>query len=256
MGVGLACIGLCILLGIVLSMGKASFLIAGFNMMAKENQDKYDKVALCKFTGKIMFALAFSMVFWVLYQAFEIKCLLYIGVILFLAFLMFLLIYTNTGNRFKIGSSSVGKKQRKVSEYSPMIIGLISLLGSVMFLFVLVNGTKKETEVIIQGNQIVFKGQYGVTDNLKEITDVQLKTNIPAIGMKVNGAGLGEIMKGDFEVEGLGTCRLFVHSEKGPFIYIMVDGKYTIINFKDSNETMAIYEELKKAIESYVKSGN
>lgn len=255
MGVGLACIGLCILLGIVLSMGKGSFLIAGFNMMTKEEQDKYDKVALCKFTGKMMFALAFSMVFWVLYQAFEIKFLLYIGVILFLAFIMFLLIYANTGNRFKIGGSSVEKKQRKVSVKSSMI-GLIIFLGVAIFLFMLFNGTRKEIEVIIQGNQIVFKGQYGVTDNLKEITDIQLKNDIPAIGMKVNGAGLGEIMKGDFEVEGLGTCRLFVHSEKGPFIYMMVDGKYTIINFKDSAKTMAIYEELKKAIESYVKSSN
>ena len=256
MGVGLACIGLCILLGIVLSMGKGSFLIAGFNMKTKEEQDKYDKVALCKFTGKIMFALAFSMVFWVLYQAFKIKFLLYIGVVLFFAFIMFLLIYANTGNRFKIEGGSVEKKQRKVSVNSPMIIGLISLLGVAIFLFVLVNGTKKETEVIIQGNQIVFTGQYGVTDDLKEITDIQLKNDIPAIGMKVNGAGLGEIKKGDYEVEGLGTCRLFIHTEKSPFIYMMVDGKFTIINFKDSTKTMAIYEELKKAIESNAKSGN
>jgi Ca2+/Na+ antiporter len=256
MVVGLACIGLFILLGIVLSMGKGSFLIAGFNTMPKEEQDKYDKAALCKFTGKIMFALAFSMVFWVLYQALEIKFLLYIGLVLFFAFIVFLLIYTNTGNRFKTGGSSAEKKQRKASVNSSMIIGLISLLGAAIFLFVLVNGTKKETEVIIQGNQIVFKGQYGVTDNLKEITDIQLKDDIPAIGMKVNGAGLGEIMKGDFKVEGLGTCRLFVHSEKGPFIYMLVGGKYTIINFIDSAKTMAIYEELKKVIESDVKNSN
>lgn len=252
MGVGFACIGLFILLGIVLSMGKGSFLIAGFNTMTKKEQDKYDKVALCKFTGKIMFALAFSMIFWVLYQAFEIKILLYVGVILFSAFIMFLLIYVNTGNRFKMEGISVEKKKHKLSVKSSLI-GLIIFLGVAIFLFMLINGTKKETEVIIQGNQIAFKGQYGVTDNFEEITDIQLKNDIPAIGMKVNGAGLGEIMKGDFKVEGLGICRLFVHSEKGPFIYMMVDGKYTIINFKDSAKTMAIYEELKKAIESYVK---
>lgn len=253
MGVGVACIGLCIFLGIVLSMGKGPFLIAGFNMMAKEEQDKYDKVALCKFTGKIMFALAFSMVFWVLFQAFEIKFLLYIGVILFIASIMFLLIYANTGNRFKIGGNSVEKQMHKVSAKSS-IIGIVILLGVVAAsVFMFVNGTLKETEVIIQDNQIIFKGQYGVTDGLKEVTDVQLKNDIPAIGMKVNGAGLGEIMKGDFKVEGLGTCRLFVHSEKGPFIYMMVDGKYTIINFKDSAKTKAMYDEINNAIESCEK---
>lgn len=101
MGVGLTCIGLCIVLGIVLSMGKGAFLIGGFNMMTKEEQEKYDKVALCKFTGKMMFALAFSMAFWVLSQAFDIRFLLYIGVVLFFASIMFTLIYTNTGKRYK-----------------------------------------------------------------------------------------------------------------------------------------------------------
>ncbi len=252
MGIGLACIGLCILLGIVLSMGKGAFLISGFNMLTKEEQEKYDKVALCKFVGKMMFALSFSMVFWVLSQALNIKFLLYIGVALFFAFIIFMLIYVNTNNRFKIDSSSAKGKQHKVS-IKPLILGLIILLGVAIFLFILIDGTKKETEIIIQGNQIVFKGQYGVTVVLEEISDIQLKNDIPAIGIKVNGAGLGEIMKGEYKVEGLGTCRLFVHSEKGPYIYIMVDGKYTIINFKDSAKTMAIYEELKKAVDSYKK---
>lgn len=252
MGIGLSCIGLCIFFGIVLSMGKGSFLIGGFNMLTKEEQEKYDKVALCKFIGKMMFAVAFSMVFWVLSLAFDIKFLLYIGVLLFSACIIFMLIYVNTDNRFKIEGSSVKQKQHKVS-VKPLLMGLIVFLGVAIFLFTLISGTKKETEVIIQGNQIVFEGQFGVTDNLEEITDIQLKNELPAIGMKVNGAGLGEIKKGEYKVEGLGTCRLFVHSEKSPFIYMVVDGKYTIINFEDSAKTMAVYEELMRAIESYSK---
>jgi hypothetical protein len=249
MGVGLACIGLLLFLGVVLSMGKGSFLIAGFNMMAKEEQDQYDKAALCKFTGKMMFALAFSMVFWVLYQAFEIKFLLYIGVILFFASIAFLLIYANTGNRFRISSVPVEKKELKASAKLTMIgVAAVLVIAGVSF-FLAINGTLKETEVIIQDNQIVFKGQYGITENLKGITDVQLKNNIPAVGIKTNGAGIGEIMKGDYKVEGLGTCRLFVHSEKGPFIYMMADGKYIIANFKDPAKTAAVYEEIKKAVE-------
>ena len=36
-------------------------MIAGFNTMSEEEKEKYDTVALCKFMGKTMFALSFSM---------------------------------------------------------------------------------------------------------------------------------------------------------------------------------------------------
>ncbi|WP_237475779.1 DUF3784 domain-containing protein [Virgibacillus salexigens] len=54
-------IGLFIVLGIILINGKGSSLIAGYNTMPPEEKEKYDTVALCKFMGKMMFALSFSM---------------------------------------------------------------------------------------------------------------------------------------------------------------------------------------------------
>ena len=76
-------------------------MIAGFNTMSEEEKEKYDTVALCKFMGKTMFALSFSMVFWVLSEAYEIKWLFTFGVVLFIGIIAFILIYANTGNRFK-----------------------------------------------------------------------------------------------------------------------------------------------------------
>lgn len=69
--------------------------------MPREEKEKYDTVALCKFMGKMMFALSFSMVFWVLSEALEIKWLFSVGLVLFISIVVFLLIYANTGNRFK-----------------------------------------------------------------------------------------------------------------------------------------------------------
>ena len=60
-------------LGIVFINGKGSFLIAGYNTMPPEEQDKYDTIALCKFMGKMMFALSFSMVFWIISEAYDIN---------------------------------------------------------------------------------------------------------------------------------------------------------------------------------------
>ncbi|WP_434296719.1 DUF3784 domain-containing protein [Clostridium sporogenes] len=94
-------IGLFILLGIILSMGKGSFLIAGFNTMSKEEKEQYDVVSLCKFMGKVMFIIAFCITLFLLSEIFKIKVILYIGLILFFVVVIFTLIYTNTGNRFK-----------------------------------------------------------------------------------------------------------------------------------------------------------
>lgn len=94
-------IGLFMILGIILHSGRGSFLIAGYNTMSKEEKDKYDTVALCKFIGKMMFALSFSMVFWVLSEVFEKGWLFTIGLILFIVIIVFMMIHVNTGNRFK-----------------------------------------------------------------------------------------------------------------------------------------------------------
>ncbi|EPY2272027.1 DUF3784 domain-containing protein [Clostridium sporogenes] len=94
-------IGLFILLGIILSMGKGSFLIAGFNTMSKEEKEQYDVGSLCKFMGKVMFIIAFCITLFLLSEIFKIKVILYIGLILFFVVVIFTLIYTNTGNRFK-----------------------------------------------------------------------------------------------------------------------------------------------------------
>ncbi|MFD1927021.1 DUF3784 domain-containing protein [Sporosarcina siberiensis] len=94
-------IGLFLGLGIVFMRGKGSFLIAGFNTLPPEEKEKYDTIELCKFMGKMMFALSFSMVFWVLSEAYDMNGLFYFGLVLFLAIIVFMLIYMNTGNRFK-----------------------------------------------------------------------------------------------------------------------------------------------------------
>lgn len=90
-----------VVLGIILSNGKGSFLIAGFNTLPQEEKDKYDTVALCKFMGKTMFSLSFSMVFWILSDVYDLKWLFAIGLIFFIGIIVVTLIYVNTGNRFR-----------------------------------------------------------------------------------------------------------------------------------------------------------
>lgn len=69
--------------------------------MPKEEQDKFDKIALCKFMGKMSFVFAFSMVFLIHRDILEMQVLFTVGIALFIITMAFMLIYLNTGNRFK-----------------------------------------------------------------------------------------------------------------------------------------------------------
>lgn len=90
-----------LMVGIVFSNGKGAFLVAGYNTMPKEEKENYDTVALCKFMGKLMFSLCFSMIFWLLAMIFDTSILFIIGIILFMIFLVVGLIYMGAEDRFK-----------------------------------------------------------------------------------------------------------------------------------------------------------
>ena len=54
----LAVIALFLGLAALFSRGKGAFLIAGYNTASQKEKAKYDEKALCRFMGKLMFALA------------------------------------------------------------------------------------------------------------------------------------------------------------------------------------------------------
>ncbi|GAB3792435.1 DUF3784 domain-containing protein [Virgibacillus kimchii] len=90
-----------VILGLVFINGKGSSLIAGYNTMPPKEKKKYDQIALSKAMGKMMFALSFSMLFWILSVLFENNSLFVIGLVLFIGIVIFTLIYINKGNRIK-----------------------------------------------------------------------------------------------------------------------------------------------------------
>lgn len=70
-----------VVLGIVFSKGKGAFLIAGYNTSSPEEKSKYNVVDLCKFMGKIMFALAFCFLILAINEFVNIPILFWIGLL-------------------------------------------------------------------------------------------------------------------------------------------------------------------------------
>lgn len=88
-------------LGAVVRFGKASFLIAGYNTATKEEKEKYDEEALCKFVGNFLFVLAGMLLLIGIGGVYRITFIVSYGGIIFAAVAIAVVIYMNTGNRFK-----------------------------------------------------------------------------------------------------------------------------------------------------------
>lgn len=97
----LSIILLFIIIGTYLMQGKGAFLIAGYNTMPPEEKDQYDVIALCRFMGKMMYAFSLCLVLFLLGDLYRVDWPFYMGTVLMVGLTVFMLIYMNTGQRFK-----------------------------------------------------------------------------------------------------------------------------------------------------------
>lgn len=90
-----------IVLGIVFMSGKGAWLIAGYNTSSAYEKSRTDEKALCRFMGKSMFALAACWIPVCLSAVLDKIWLLWAGQGCFLAAVIIIVVYANTGNRFR-----------------------------------------------------------------------------------------------------------------------------------------------------------
>ena len=112
MVISLSGILLFFIMSIVFLQGRGAILIAGYNTMSAKEKAKYDEVALCKATGKMMLGITFSMVLIFVGEFFQIDWLPIVGVSLMIVIIFGGVIYMYTGNRYQIPKSEkkVNKK--------------------------------------------------------------------------------------------------------------------------------------------------
>ena len=86
---------------IVLLMGKGSWMIAGYNTSSKEEKEKTDSVALCKFMGKILLPIGALLPLIAVGEICEIDWLGTLYIVILFGLIVFALIYANTKKRFQ-----------------------------------------------------------------------------------------------------------------------------------------------------------
>ncbi len=92
---------LLIFIGFILRSGKGAFLISGYNMLPKEKKALYNEKELCRFTGNLLFIIAFLLIFAILGGIYEIYWLVKLILVMLILTAIAGIIYVNTNSRFK-----------------------------------------------------------------------------------------------------------------------------------------------------------
>lgn len=94
-------IALLVVLGIVFSCGKGSFLIAGYNTASSKEREQYDEKALCRSMGGLMYVLAACTGVMALSGIFDSMAFFWIGFALFSVATIGGVFYINTSKKIK-----------------------------------------------------------------------------------------------------------------------------------------------------------
>lgn len=241
--------GLMFVLSIILLSGRGSWLIAGYNTMSKEQQNKYDSKKLTRATGIMsiitsiaLLALAFSLLNATVF------------LIIILISVTVTIIYSNK-YCFKPDSDNeetdftIDKGKGSLLKIKTMIV-----IGFSIIVFLLVGVSmyfsSKPPVYTISNDTLIISTQFGEKVNLSEIQSVHLKDDLPVIESKINGLGLGSIQKGKFSSD-IGNVTLYIDSSKSPFIYIKTTSELIILNDQSKSKTEILFNELNLDIKKY-----
>ena len=90
-----------VLLGILFLRGKGTSLIAGYNTASPQEKAATDEKKLCRYMGKLMFALAGCLLIAAVSEVVHNRVFLWIGMAAFLLTAVVGAILANTGDRFR-----------------------------------------------------------------------------------------------------------------------------------------------------------
>jgi len=238
--------GLMIVLSIILLSGRGSWVIAGYNMMSKEQQNKYDSKKLTLATGIMLIITSIA----ILALAFSLINTIIFLIIVFVSVII-TIIYTNkyclkSDSDNEVTDLIIDKGKGSLLNNKTMIgIGfaiIVALLVGISMYF-----SSKPPVYAISNGTLVVLTQYGKSVNFLEIKSVQLKNDLPVIQSRINGLGLGSIQKGKFSSD-IGNVTLYIDTSKPPFIYIKTTSELIILNDQSKSKTEALFDELNSEI--------
>ena len=229
-----------ILIGLAVHIFKWYFLISGYNTMSKEKKANVGTEGLGRLMGIYSYVNGGVFIVMGVLQALGLTPVQTPAIVFFIISTVYLLIKAQKydGNIY----DKNGQLRKGAWKQFALPVGVIVI--TLIFVAVLVFFSSQSTKVTFLDEGIQTHGIYGDVYTWESIEDVKLMEELPTIEMRTNGSALGSNLKGHFRTRELGSVKLFVNTQKPPFIYLETDDGITIFNFNNADETQEIFREI------------
>lgn len=231
-----------ILVGLLVKHGNMHFLIAGYNTMPRDEKKNVDIQGYSTLFRDCFILIGLVIIVGnFIFQWLGMHLLSeWIAGISIVSILPYLLI---KGQKFNNNSSE------KVKRNPRFILSIYGVIVTIMIAFLLYG--YNNTKVNFKNEELKIFGFYGIELPYQSIDKVELLSEIPKIELKTNGFSLGCVMKGNFKLDEVGNCKLYIKTLKAPFVKIVYnDTRIIFLNFADSGETKNVFTELNNKLEN------
>lgn len=120
---------------------------------------------------------------------------------------------------------------------------IVILVGTLVFVGVLLGYGLKEDKLILESQAILFEGHYGETLTPSDVRSIELVDQLPQITFKTNGFGLGSVRKGYFRTKEKEVVKLILNGDQQPVIlFTKTDGKKIYFSARNTSNEGIINE--------------
>ena len=125
------------------------------------------------------------------------------------------------------------------------LVGAVLVVAGVLAVLAVVSVQTRPPKVTVTPQAIVIDSLfYGDTYPMAEVTGVSLPRCLPRILARSNGFAGGGLLRGWFDVQGMGRTKLFVDAGASPYVVLQTRRGFVAVNFSDPQRTQALYEEI------------
>ncbi len=146
--------------------------------------------------------------------------------------------------RISAGESQRSSATAVVPVLWALLFGLPVLVAGYAVFFL------RDPSLSLSSDRLRIGGVYGERIPWNELFSVRLADTLPFVEERTDGLGTGTIRKGYFRLRGIGTAKLMLTSDKGPYIYMRKrSGQYVVLNFGEAERTVRLYERISEMLD-------
>ena len=232
--------GFFIAIGLAIHVFKWYFLISGYNTMSKEKKANVDTKGLGRLMGIYFYINGGIFIVMGVLQALSPIAGMTPAIIFFIVSTVYMLIKAQKydGNIY----DENGKLRKGAGKRVALLVGIVVVTFTLIAILMFFSSQATKVTFLEEGVQI--QGMYGEVYTWESIKGIKLIEELPTIELRTNGSALDSNLKGHFRTRELGEVKLFVNTQKPPFIYLETDNGTTIFNMENAEETQEVFKEM------------